>query len=420
MKYASQRGTRDILPDQIRSWQFIEATARKVFESYNYAEIRTPIFEQTELFLRSIGDTTDIVSKEMYTFTDKGGRSVTLRPEETAPVVRAVIENSLMGQGELLKLYYLGPMFRYERPQAGRYRQFYQAGVEVLGSADPLVDVEIIEMGVRLFEELGLKDLEVDINSVGCPDCRPKFKEALKKYLGAKVGSLCGDCQKRLKTNPLRVLDCKEPKCQKAVDSAPSSIEYLCAACKADFEKLTGYLEQFKIAFKVNNRLVRGLDYYTRTTFEIISKSLGAQNAVCGGGRYDGLVEELGGKPTPATGFAIGLDRLVMVLEEQKVSIPRADRLSAYIVTMGDAAKTKGFEVLRGLREMGIKSDINYQGKSLKSQLKTADRLNAEFVVIIGEDELKRDIFVVRNMDKKSQEEVKFDDLLATFKLRSE
>ncbi|MFC1767417.1 histidine--tRNA ligase [Candidatus Margulisiibacteriota bacterium] len=420
MKYTSQRGTRDILPDQIKVWQFIETTARRVFESYNYAEIRTPLFESTELFTRSVGETTDIVTKEMYTFEDKGKRSITLRPEETAPVVRACIENNLFGQGELVKLYYIGPMFRYERPQAGRYRQFYQAGVEVFGSADPLVDVEMIELGVKFFKELGLKDLEVDINSVGCPDCRPKFQEALKKYFKDKAKSLCGDCQKRLSANPLRILDCKDLKCQKSIESAPASVEYLCPACKADFEKVTGYLKQFKIAFKINKRLVRGLDYYVRTTFEIISKSLGAQNAVCGGGRYDNLVKELGGKQTPATGFAIGLDRLVLVLEEQKVKIPKDDRLNVYIVTMGEAAKTRGFEVLKSLREMCVKADMSYQEKSLKSQMKAADKLGAEFVLIIGEDELKRDIFVIKNMDKQAQEEVKFTDLLAKFKLRSE
>jgi histidyl-tRNA synthetase len=379
-----------------------------------------PRVKLTELFTRSIGDSTDIVTKEMYTFTDKGERSITLRPEGTAPVVRACIENNLIAQGELVKLYYFGPMFRYERPQAGRYRQFYQAGAEAFGSADPLLDAEMIELGIRFFVNLGLKELEVDINSVGCKKCRPKYTEALKDYFRDKAKDLCEDCRKRLDTNPLRVLDCKVPGCQAAVDKAPSSVDYICPDCKKDFEIVTGTLKKDAVNFKVNKRLVRGLDYYTRTTFEIVSKDLGAQNAVCGGGRYDDLVEELGGKPTPATGFAIGLDRLVMVLMDQKVKIPGDDRLTVYIATLGDAAREKGFEILKNLRDMGIKSDMDYQGRSLNSQLKKADKLNAKFAMIIGEDELKRDMVVIRSMDKKEQEEIKFKDALSKFGLGSD
>jgi len=412
MKYTRQRGTRDILPSEIRTWQFLEDNARAVFESYNYAEIRTPVFEQTELFTRSIGEDTDIVGKEMYTFIDKGERSITLRPEETAPVVRAIIENNLLGQNELVKLYYIGPMFRYERPQAGRSRQFHQAGVEAFGSSDPLIDAEVIELGLRYFIQIGLKELEVDINSVGCKKCRPKYKEELKKYFKGRSSDLCETCQGRLERNPLRILDCKEPKCQKAIESAPATIDHLCQECGDHFNKVKAYLDKYGISYKLNKRLVRGLDYYTKTTFEIISRSLGAQNAVCGGGRYDTLVEELGGRSMPAIGFAIGMDRLVMVMQDQKIKVPEDQRLQVYIATLGDAAKEKGFEVLRNLRKMGIRSDMDYLGRSLNSQLKTADKLRAQFAIIIGDDELKNGVAVIRSMDNKTQEKIRFDEIL--------
>ena len=416
MKYTRQRGTKDLLPSEIRTWQFLERKARETFESYDYSEIRTPIFEQTELFTRSIGEETDIVGKEMYTFLDKGDRSITLRPEETAPVVRALIENNLQGQGELVKLYYVGPMFRYERPQAGRFRQFHQAGVEVFGSADPLIDVEVIELGIRYFMNIGIKDLEVDISSVGCPKCRETIKARLKDYFGTRLDELCENCKKRYTTNPLRILDCKEPQCQPSIHGAPSALDSLCEYCRDHFDKVTGYLKQFGIRYNISKRLVRGLDYYTGTTFEIIAKSLGAQNAVCGGGRYDDLVEEMGGKATPAIGFAIGLDRLIMVMEDQKIAVSEAERLKVYIIALGEAAKTRGYEVLRGLRDMGIKSDMDYQGRGLNSQLKTADRLGAQFAIIIGDDELKNDLVVIRAMDHKTQEKVKFEEILGKLK----
>jgi histidyl-tRNA synthetase len=416
MKYTRQRGTKDILPGEIRTWQFLEEKARAVFESFNYAEIRTPIFEQTELFTRSIGEETDIVGKEMYTFTDKGERSITLRPEETAPVVRAAIENNLFGRNDLVKLYYIGPMFRYERPQAGRSRQFHQAGVEVFGSSDPMIDVEVIALGLRYFVEIGLKDLEVDINSVGCDKCRPKYKEELIKYFKGSAGEMCDTCRARLEKNPLRILDCKEEKCQKLIEGAPSTTDFLCEECGAHFGKVRAYLDQYGIKYKLNKRLVRGLDYYTKTTFEIISRSLGAQNAVCGGGRYDTLVQEMGGKETPAIGFAIGLDRLVLVLEDQKIAVPQGKRLQVYIVTLGEASRQKGFEFLINLRNMGIKADMDYQGRSLNSQLKTADGLKAQFAIIIGDDEMNNGIALIRSMDDKTQEKTKFEEVLRRFK----
>jgi histidyl-tRNA synthetase len=416
MKYTRQRGTHDILPADIKKWHYIEAKAREVFERYNYKELRTPIFEQTELFMRSIGEATDIVGKEMYTFTDKGGRSLTLRPEETAPVVRAALENNLFGQHELVKLYYLGPMFRYERPQAGRQRQFHQAGVEVFGSLDPMIDVEVIEMGVRFFSEVGLKDVEVDINSVGCKKCRPTYKEELKNYFKGKKDDLCENCKTRVDTNIMRVLDCKEPGCQKIIAGAPSMAQFLCQECSSHFGHVQTLLNEHNIKYKINKRLVRGLDYYTKTTFEIVSGSLGAQNAVCGGGRYDDLAEEMGGKPTPGIGFAIGLERLIMILEDRKIKVPDGDRLIVYVATMGDIAKNKGFEVLRNLRVMGIKCDMDYQGKSLNSQLKQADKLNAKFTIILGDDEMNNGVAVIRSMENKTQESVKFSEIMEKIK----
>jgi len=415
MKYTLPRGTKDILPDEVGIWQFIEETCRRIFEVYNYAEIRTPIFEITDLFARAVGSTTDIVTKEMYTFKDKKGRSLTLRPEATASVVRAGIQNNLISPDKITKLYYFGPMFRYERPQAGRYRQFSQAGVEVFGSSDPLVDVEIIEMAVRLFETLGLKDLEVDINSVGCKKCQPAFRDKLKTYFKDIKKNLCKDCQERLEYNPLRILDCKNEKCQKYIGEAPASIDTLCKECKLNFKEVTEYLKSFAIKFKINSRLVRGLDYYTRTTFEVVSKVLGAQNAVCGGGRYDNLVEELGGKSTPASGFAIGIERVVEVMKSFNLQSPVSNP-QLFIAVMGEEAKKKGFELLSEARRGGIKADIDYTGKTLKAQMKTADRLKSRYTYIIGEEELRKGKGLLKNMEDGSQKEVSFTELVAFLK----
>ena len=409
MKYASPRGTRDILPEEINLWQETEKTCREVFALYNYREIRTPIFEMTELFSRSIGESTDIVSKEMYTFPDRKGRSLTLRPEETAPVVRAALENNLTLKDQVAKLYYLGPMFRYERPQAGRFRQFYQAGVEAFGSADPLIDAEIIILAGQIFEKLGLKDLEVDINSVGDQKCRPQYVEKLRSYFKEHEKSLCEDCRKRLELNPLRILDCKEAACQKYIDKVPASADNLCPECKSHFEKVVKWLGLSGIRYKINHRLVRGLDYYTRTTFEVVSKQLGAQNAVCGGGRYDTLVEELGGKPTPAAGFAIGMDRLVEVIKSKILNQKSKQGIQLYIATVGEEATKKGFEMINTIRRDGISADMDFLGKSLKSQLKSADQANAGFTLIIGDEEIKSGKGKLKNMQTAEQEEVPCD-----------
>ncbi len=419
MKYKIPRGTKDILPDEIGVWQCVEDTCRKIFMRYNYSEIRTPILESTELFARSIGGTTDIVTKEMYTFLDKAQRSLTLRPEETAGVVRACLENNLIGPEKLVKLYYIGPMFRYERPQAGRFRQFHQAGVEVFGSADPLIDVEVIELGVRLFEELGLLDLEVDINSVGCKECKPAFRDKLKAYFKDVVKRMCKDCQERFKYNPLRILDCKERVCQKYIEKAPASLDSLCLECKTNFEKLIEYLKAYDIRYRINDRLVRGLDYYTRTTFEIISKVLGAQNAVCGGGRYDTLVQELGGKGTPATGFAIGIERTVEILKSQPQLlanlVKREKGIMLYIAVVGDEAKKKGFSILTQVRKSGFTGDMDYLGRSLKGQMKAADKEGAKYTLIIGDEELKKNSGILRKMDDGSQKEISLDRVVENF-----
>lgn len=412
MKYQAPRGTHDILPDESSLWQLIEETCREIFEIFNYREIRTPIFEATDVFTRSIGDSTDIVKKEMYTFLDRKGRSLTLRPEATAAVVRAGLENNLISPDNLAKLYYVGPMFRYERPQAGRQRQFHQAGVEVFGSVDPLLDAEVIQMSVKLFENLGLKDLEVEINSVGCKKCQPVFRAALQNYFKENIKHMCEDCKQRFELNPLRILDCKEAHCQPYIEKAPAPIDHLDAECKEHFDRVIGGLGDLGIRHKVNDRLVRGLDYYTKTAFEVVSKQLGAQNAVCGGGRYDDLVEEMGGKPTPAIGFAIGLERVVEILKAESRT-PKAEHgIDLFIATMGEAARKIGYDLVAQARDKGVSADIDYQGKSLKSQMKLADRIGAHFVYIIGEEEIKKRSAVLKDMKTAEQEEIAFDDLL--------
>ncbi|OGC21431.1 histidine--tRNA ligase [candidate division WOR-1 bacterium RIFOXYB2_FULL_42_35] len=418
MAYSAPRGTKDILPQEVALWQKLEETCRKVFSFYNYQEIRTPIFESTELFARSIGKTTDIVNKEMYEFKDRKGRSLTLRPEETAPVVRACLENNLIGTDKTTKVYYIGPMFRYERPQAGRQRQFHQAGVEVFGSADPMIDAEVIMMNVRLFEELGLKDLGVNINSVGCAKCRPDYLKKLKSFFKDNIKNMCEDCQNRFITNPLRILDCKQSKCQIYLDDAPHSVESLCQECGGSFDQVLDLLGDSGLKYNVNKRLVRGLDYYTKTTFEITSNQLGAQNAVSGGGRYDKLVEELGGKAIPAVGFAIGLERIIELINNQQLTINNDGAVKLYIAALGNEARKVGFDLINQARAGGISADMDYLGKSLKAQMKTADRVGAKYVYIIGEAELAKKSAVLKEMKTGEQIELEFSALLE--KLKSE
>jgi len=416
MKFNAPRGTNDILPPESTKWQYIEKITHNLFTNYNYQEIRTPIFEYTELFQRGIGEVTDIVEKEMYTFEDKGGRSITLRPEGTASVIRSFLENKIYGQAQPTKYYYIGPMFRYERPQSGRFRQFHQLGVEAVASNDPALDAEIISLGIRLLEKLGLEDLDVHLNSVGCKSCRPKYVEKLKKYLNENRDDLCDNCKDRIEKNPLRVLDCKNEGCKMVIEDAPKITEHLCEDCRIHFDEVQNYLDLINIDYTVNPLLVRGLDYYTNTAFEIKDNSLGAQDTVFGGGRYNGLAEEIGNRDIPGIGFALGIERLLLSLEEQGIELPVEDSLDLYITVIGDKAKAEAFKLLDMLRNEGLKTEIDYLERSVGSQMKSADRMNAEYTIIIGEDELNKNSATIRNMKSGNEKEVKLDDLTSEMK----
>jgi histidyl-tRNA synthetase len=411
MKCSSIRGTKDILPAEVGLWQYIEEVSRKVFSYYNYQEIRTPIFESTELFARGIGDSTDIVEKEMYTFLDKGGRSLTLRPESTASVVRAYIQHSMHKMQKVTKLYYAGPQFRYERPQAGRFRQFHQIGIESLGTQEPFADAEVISLGVHLFDELGLSDLSVTINSSGCAVCRPVIEERIKQFLGSSLDKLCSDCQRRFEKQPLRILDCKNKKCNNYFSAMPPIEKSLCQECTDHFNSVLEYLDSLGIVFNINPRLVRGLDYYNRTVFEIVSDQLGAQNAVCGGGRYDKLVGTFGGPKTPAVGFAFGVERTVMILESL-LDKPKEEKVDLFIVALGELQRKKCFFILDEMRRTRIKSEMSYADVSLKAQLKQANRLNAKYALIVGEEEVEKGVAILKKMETSDQEEIALDDVV--------
>ena len=397
------RGTYDILPDQAMAWQWMEMKIREVLLAYGYGEIRTPIFEHTELFLRGIGETTDIVEKEMYSFTDKGGRNLSLRPEGTAPVVRAYIQHKLHGQGGATKLFYLGPMFRQERPRAGRFRQFHQFGVELIGEDSPMADAEMIVLAHDLYRQLGLTGLEIYLNTVGCPVCRQEYKKELIASLQASSDQLCSSCRLRLDRNPLRVLDCKEASCQALTEQVPLLHDYLCLDCREHFQQVTNLLDQVQVKYEIKPKLVRGLDYYTRTVFEVINHDLGAQNAICGGGRYDGLVEECGGPSVPGVGFASGMERLFMTLE-QKALLPAFSRApQVYIISLSADLTTVGFEAAFLLRQNGFKVEVGFTPKSLKAQLKAANRSGAPLALIIGEDEWQDRQVTLKQMDTGDQ-----------------
>jgi len=397
------KGVKDILPDEIARWQLIEDMARRLSLSYGYQEIRVPVFEMTELFARSIGASTDIVEKEMYTFQDRDGTSLTLRPEATAGVVRAYIEHNLGGSAVSQKFFYLGPMFRHERPQAGRLRQFHQYGVEYFGMRSPLADVEVVSLLWRFLSGLGLPDLTLEINSLGDAADRPPYKAALLEFLKTREDRLCQNCRRRMGTNPLRVLDCKVPGCQTATEDAPRITDHLSAGSRRHFEDVQAGLRDLGIPFSLNSRLVRGLDYYTQTIFEVTSGRLGAQNAVAAGGRYDGLVEALGGASTPAVGFAVGLERVALLLPAS--AIPRPHSL-IFVAAFGEQGVTAGTRVLDELRGLGLRADTDYRASTLKAHLRQADRLGAEYVVIIGDDEVTKGRLLVRNMRTKEQEEL--------------
>ena len=413
------RGTKDITPKDAYKWNYVENKFREICSLFGYEEMRTPVFEHTELFKRSVGDTTDIVQKEMYSFTDKGGRDITLKPEGTAGVVRACIENKLYADTQPTKLFYITPCFRYERPQAGRQRQFHQFGIEALGSDKPSLDAEVIALAVQFFTEVGLKDLAVSINSVGCPTCRAEYNARLKEYLDAKSDVLCETCLERKDKNPMRVIDCKNPTCKENLNDIPFMVDHICDDCKDHFEKLQTYLKEMDINFVVDKTIVRGLDYYKKTAFEIISNDIGSQSTVCGGGRYDGLVEQLGGpKGVSGIGFALGAERLLLTMENNNIEIENPYATDIFIVTIGDEAKTKSFKLLKDLRTNHISAENDHLDRSVKAQFKYSDKINAKFTIVIGDDELANDTATLKNMSTSEQTTIKLSEIVQELKSR--
>ncbi|MCS0786595.1 histidine--tRNA ligase [Cytobacillus firmus] len=412
------RGTQDILPGEVEKWQLIEEKARELCEKFQYREIRTPIFEHTELFLRSVGDSTDIVQKEMYTFEDRGGRSLTLRPEGTASAVRSFVEHKMYGDAsQPVKLYYMGPMFRYERPQAGRFRQFVQFGVEAIGSADPAIDAEVIALAMSLYRSMGLQKLKLIVNSLGDKESRSAHREALVNHFKPRIGEFCQDCQNRLEKNPMRILDCKQDREHELMKSAPSIIDYLNDDSKTYFEKVQKHLKNLDIDFIVDPNLVRGLDYYNHTAFEIMSDSegFGAITTLCGGGRYNGLTEEIGGPEAPGIGFALSIERFIAALEAEKVDLPLNKDIDCYLVSLGEEAKDYTVGLLQKLRMAGYSAERDYLDRKIKAQFKAADRSNAKFVAVLGEDELKANKINVKSMESGEQTELGLDSFIEKF-----
>lgn len=403
------KGTQDVLPEESFKRSFVEKLLFDIAQMYGFGQIRTPVFEHTELFNKSVGETTDVVQKEMYTFKDKGDRSITLRPEGTTPVVRAMLENGLHNNVLPIKLSYLMSCYRYEKPQAGRYREFNQFGAEIFGSSDPAADAELISMANTMFSRLGINGLTLEINSIGCPKCRENYYAALKEYLELKKKDLCPNCVDRLNRNPMRVLDCKSPICSSITKEAPVILDFLCDDCSDHFEKVKSYLSQMQIEFKINPRIVRGLDYYTKTVFEFISAEIGAQGALGGGGRYDGLVQLIGGVDMPAIGFGLGLERIMLVLEKQQVSLPEPDKCTVYIAGLGDEAKKISLQLACIARQYSINAQCDIAGRGLKAQMKFADKIEATFSIVIGEDELKSQTAKIKNMKTGETREISLD-----------
>ena len=409
------KGTKDVLPKDVHKNQYIEATALDVASKFGYKEIRTPVFEHTELFQRGVGDTTDVVQKEMYTFDDKGGRSITLRPEGTAGAVRSFLENGLCNEALPQKVCYLISCYRYEKPQAGRLREFHQFGVECFGTASPLADAEIIALAKSIFDTLGVRDLSLEINSIGCPKCRAEYHKALKEYFASRKDELCDTCKGRLDRNPMRILDCKSPICHEIAQGAPVVIDYLCDECKEHFEKVQKYLDAQNIEYKINPQIVRGLDYYTKTVFEFVSNSIGTQGTVCGGGRYDGLVEELGGQHTASLGFAMGLERLMLLMEAQGCEFPQAEKPDLFIVALGEKATLKALEIAKDMREEGFSALLDLNQRSVRAQMKYADKLGAKFNVVIGDNEVENKIAKLKNMQTGEETEINLDTFVSGF-----
>lgn len=409
------KGTKDVLPKDVHKNQYIEATALDIASKFGYKEIRTPVFEHTELFQRGVGDTTDVVQKEMYTFDDKGGRSITLRPEGTAGAVRSYLENGLCNEALPQKVCYLISCYRYEKPQAGRLREFHQFGVECFGSASPLADAEIIALAKSLFDTLSVKDLSLEINSIGCPTCRAEYHKALKEYFSSRKDELCDTCKSRLDRNPMRILDCKSPICHEIAEGAPVVIDYLCDECKEHFENVQKYLKAQNIEYTINPQIVRGLDYYTKTVFEFVSNSIGAQGTVCGGGRYDGLVEELGGQHTPSLGFAMGIERLMLLMEAQGCEFPEAEKPDLFIVALGEKATLKAVEIAKDMREEGFSALLDLNQRSVRAQMKYADKLGAKFNVVIGDNEVETKTAKLKNMQTGEETEINLDTFVNGF-----
>lgn len=412
MEMQAPRGVRDILPEESWKWAYVLKVVRETMNDFGHSEIQLPIFEHTELFARGVGDTTDIVEKEMYTFDDRGGRSITLRPEATASAVRACVEHNLHGSGSPVKIWTAGPMFRYERPQKGRYRQFWQIDAECLGVPGAIADADTIQLSIEIFSRLGLQNLEVVMNSVGCPVCRPKYREKLKEYFSSHKDKLCPSCIGRLERNPLRILDCKNEVCGEIADNAPASVDNLCDECRTHFDDLRGMLDGAEIKYKLDKRLVRGLDYYTKTAYEILSGALGAQNAVCGGGRYDNLSETIGGPRLHGVGFAAGIERIVLVMEQQKCTFGDEPKPKVYVISQSDEARPVAYKLVTTLRRNRIAAELDSLGRSFKAQMKSANTLGAHFACIIGEEELRNEIFAVKNLLLGTQENVAVSELV--------
>lgn len=409
------KGTKDVLPKDVYKNQYIEATCLGVAEQFGYKEIRTPVFEHTELFQRGVGDTTDVVQKEMYTFDDKGGRSITLRPEGTAGAVRSYLENGLCNEALPQKVCYNTSCYRYEKPQAGRLREFHQFGIECFGSASPLADAEIIALAKTIFDNLEVKDLSLEINSIGCPSCRAEYHKALKEYFNAKKDELCDTCKDRLERNPMRILDCKSPVCSEIAKDAPVMLDYLCDECREHFDKVQEYLKAQSIEFTINPKIVRGLDYYTKTVFEFVSNAIGAQGTVCGGGRYDGLVEELGGQKTASLGFGMGLERLMLLMEAQNCPFPEPQAADLFIVALGDKAVLKALEISKDMRAEGFGCLMDLNQRSVRAQMKYADKLGAKFNLVIGDNEVESGCAKLKNMSTGEETEIQLETFVNGF-----
>lgn len=407
------KGTEDVLPKDSYRWQFVEDVMRKESAAYGFKEIRTPVFEHTELFARGVGQTTDVVQKEMYTFDTKGGESVTLRPEGTAGAARAVLEHGLVNDSLPIKASYFVSCYRYEKPQAGRLREFHQFGLECYGTQSPVADAELICAAQSIFDRLGIKQLRLEINSIGCPTCRAEYHKALKEYFYGYKDELCETCNSRLEKNPMRILDCKSPVCSKIAGGAPKITDYLCDECKEHFASVQKYLDAAGVEYTVNPTIVRGLDYYTKTVFEFVTDFIGAQGTVCGGGRYDGLIEELGGKHLPSLGFAMGIERLLMLMDKQGIEIPKPSTCDLYVAVMGESASLKSFEIIKAVRSCGLIAETDVVGRGLRAQMKYADKIGAKFSMVLGDNEIEQGKAVIKNMSSGEQTEIVLDGTFA-------